>query len=467
MEFPPALPEDGLPAGQRAWAMATIALTISLAVLDAAAVNVALPTIARDLRATPMAAIWVVNAFQLAVMVSLLPLASLGDSLGYARVYRAGLAIFTAGALASFACAFTGSLALLTVARVAQGFGAAGIMSVNTALVRVIHPRDRLGRGLGMNALIVAISSAAGPTVAAGVLAIASWPFLFAIDIPFGIAALVIARRTLPDSAGTGHRFDMPSALLNALAFGLLITAISGFAHGLGARLAGLELLGAAITLALLVERQRAKTAPLFPIDLLRRADFALAVGTSVGAFGAQTLALVSLPFFLQGPLGRNQVETGLLMSAWPASLALVAPISGRLADRYPPGILCGIGLGAMLAGLLALAQLPAQPTGLDIVWRMGICGIGFGLFQSPNNRAMLAAAPAGRSGGASGMLSTARLTGQTVGAALVALVFALGGTDAARVTLLLAASFSATGAVVSSVRLARPGRRAAQQEAD
>src|SRR5215471_184963 len=164
---------DGLPLPQRYWAILTIALGIVMAVVDGAIANVALPTIARDLNASPSFSIWIVNGYQLAVTISLLPLSSLGEIIGYRRVYLAGLLLFT---LASLFCALAHTLTLLTVARIVQGFGAAGIMSVNAALVRFTYPRDQLGRGIGINAIVVAVSAAVGPTLASGILAVASWP---------------------------------------------------------------------------------------------------------------------------------------------------------------------------------------------------------------------------------------------------------------------------------------------------
>ena len=161
--------EDGLDIPQRYWAIGTIGLGLVMAVLDGAIANVALPTIARDVGATPAASIWVVNAYQLAVTVSLLPLASLGDILGYRRVYQAGLVVFT---IASLLCARSDSLTTLALARAAQGFGASGIMSVNTALIRFIYPRRQLGTAMGINALLVAVSAAVGPTVASGILSV-------------------------------------------------------------------------------------------------------------------------------------------------------------------------------------------------------------------------------------------------------------------------------------------------------
>jgi DHA2 family multidrug resistance protein-like MFS transporter len=168
-------------------------------------------------------------------------------------------------------------------------------------------------------------------------------------------------------------------------------------------------------------------------------------------------MAYVSLPFFMQHSLGRSAVETGLLMTPWPLMTAVAAPIAGRLADRHSAGLLGGIGLVVFATGIILLALLPSDPTSANIAWRMAVCGGGFGLFQSPNNRAIINAAPRERSGGASGMLGTARLLGQTVGAALVALIFGLSGDVATIVALAVAAGIALVAATVSCLRLVEP----------
>ncbi|MCX4156188.1 MULTISPECIES: MFS transporter [Paraburkholderia] len=443
--------EQGLPIPQRYWAMLVIALALTLAVLDSAIANVALPTIARNLHASAAGSIWVVNAYQLAITISLLPLASLGDRIGYRRIYLAGLILFT---VASFGCALSTSLPTLALARVVQGFGAAGVMSVNTALVRMIYPPSQLGRGVAINAMVVAISSAVGPTVASGVLAIAPWPWLFAINVPIGIAAIIGGFKALPMNPGHESPYDYLSAVMNAFVFGLLIFAIDGLGHGEHIRWVVIEALVAVVIGYFFVRRQLTQPAPLLPIDLLRIPVFALSIGTSVCSFCAQMLAFVSLPFLLQDTLGLSQVETGLLMTPWPAVIIIAAPIAGVLSDKISSGWLGGVGLVTMTVGLLLLATLGAHPEPMQIAWRMALCGAGFGIFQSPNNRTMLSAAPRERSGGASGMLGTARLTGQTLGAALVALIFGIAPQNGPTITLYVAACFSAVAAVVSMMRV-------------
>ncbi|KAA6051019.1 MULTISPECIES: MFS transporter [Pantoea] len=451
--MPSIAPQDGLPLPQRYGAIITIALGIMMAVLDGAIANVALPTIARDLSASPAESIWIVNAYQIAIVISLLSLSFLGDMLGYRRIYQAGLVLFIA---TSLFCALSSTLTTLTVARVLQGFGGAALMSVNTALIRIIYPQRFLGRGMAINSLIVAVSSAAGPTIAAAILAVASWQWLFLINIPFGLAALWLALRFLPDNPQKARqqKFDIPSAVMNALFFGLLITALSGFSQGQPASLIVAELAALLVTGIIFVRRQLTLPVPLLPVDLLRLPLFSLSIGTSVCSFCAQMLAMVSLPFYLQNVLGRDEVATGLLLTPWPLATMVMAPIAGRLIEKYHAGLLGGLGLALFAAGLFLLAMLPAQPADADIIWRMMLCGAGFGLFQSPNNHTIISAAPRNRSGGASGMLGTARLTGQSAGAALVALMFNLFSDSGTHASLILAGGFASAAAAISLVRL-------------
>lgn len=441
---------DGLPVPRRYWSAAAIWLAMTMSVLDGAIANVALPTIAGELRADPASSIWIVNAYQLAITATLLPLAALGDRLGYRRVYMVGLAVFTLGSLG---CALSHSLETLTAARVLQGLGAGAIMSINSALVRFTYPKAQLGRGIGLNAIVISVSAAIGPTVASAILARASWEWLFAINLPIGVVAIAMAAFALPRTEGSKRPFDVTSAVLNALTFGLLILgAERATREGLAA--GGLMLVGGAVAGVLLARRELRREAPLVPIDLLRIPIFGLSIATSIVSFTAQMMAFVALPFYFQGLLGRTAVETGLLMTPWPLAVAVSAWVAGRLADRHRVGTLGAIGLAVLAAGLAALALLRHDAGDLDIAWRMALCGLGFGFFQTPNNRAMVTSAPIARSGAAGGMLATARLLGQTAGAVGTAVVFHVAGTAGAPSALGIASGLAALAALVSLSRL-------------
>jgi DHA2 family multidrug resistance protein-like MFS transporter len=337
-------------------------------------------------------------------------------------------------------------------------------MSVNTALVRFIYPRSQLGRGIGLNAMVVAISAAVGPSVAAAILAVATWPYLFAVNLPIGLAALALGLRYRPHAPRASHMFDWQSAALSALTFGCGIAAIDSLGHGEALPVCLAEFGTAIVAGVALVYRQTHMASPLLPVDLLRIPVFALSIAISVASFCAQMLAGVSIPFYLQSRYGYSAVETGLLITPWPITVAFAAPLAGRLVERYPAGLLGGIGLALFAAGLGSLAMLSSHPSHFDVAWRMALSGLGFGLFQTPNNRTMIAAAPRERSGGASGMLGTARLLGQTTGAALVALLLGRYPTEGTQISLLVAVGFALSGAILSMLRLSEAGRRGAER---
>lgn len=462
---------DGLPQPARLRAMLVIILGLTLSVLDISIVNLALPGIARELQADASSAIWIVNAYQLAALVLLLPLAALGDRLGYRRVYLVGMAVFT---MASVGAMLATSLNGLILARALQGAGSAGIMSVNAAMVRLIYPRALLGRGVALNSLVVAGATMAGPSVAAAILSVATWPWLFALNLPLGIFTLWLGRRALPfnpaKAGGSGRPIALLDVALNIAMFTLIFIGVERLgvrmegaaattAQAGGAATGWLLLAAGLVVGAVFLRRQWPLAAPLFPVDLLRIPVFALSMGASVGAFCAQMLAFLALPFLFLEVQGRSHVEAGLLMTVWPLAIVLVAPIAGRLIGRIADGLLGGVGMAVFAAGLLLLAWQPAHAAAWDIAWRMALCGAGFALFQSPNNHTIVTTAPLHRSGAASGMLGTARLTGQTLGAVLLAGIFAVWTGHDGRgesVALMVAAASAVLSGISSSLRVVR-----------
>lgn len=422
---------DGLPQPQRNIAMAVILLGLVLCVMDSTMMNMALPQVARQWQVDPAQTLWVVNANQIASLVLLLPLAALGDRMGYRRVYLWGMVVF---GVASVGALLAPSLHWLIVARALQGLGAAGVLSVNASLVRLIYPRAQLGQGMALNSLTVALAFVAGPAVAAAVISLGDWRWLFALHLPMALMVSWLGMRALPRPVQSPAQAQQPplswlDAVLNMVMFAALFLGVDRLSHWQPDS----SLWPAALWLALGVSvgawylrRQRQLVQPMFPLDLLRIPVFALSMCASIAAFCAQTMAFLALPFLLMEARGMPAGKAGLLISAWPLALAVAAPWVGRLIGRRSAAQLGAVGMALFAAGLWSLAALPEHAPPWDVVWRMALCGVGFAWFQSPNNFTIVTSAPFHRSGAASGMLGTARHVGQGLGAVLLAAAFML-----------------------------------------
>lgn len=444
----PSPTRAGLPAPRRQLAIMLLLVTLVLVVLDGAIANLALPSIARAFDAAPAEAVRVVSAYQLAVLLALLPCGALGERIGPRPVYLAGVALFTA---ASAGCALSASLGMLTVARFIQGLGGGAIMALAMMNLRHAVPPRMVGTIIGINAMVIAAASAAGPGLAGAILAIAPWPWLFALNVPIGL--IVIGFGTvLAAVPGVERRIGGLAVAVNTLMFVLFFLGAESVVAAPPAALAMIA--GAALCLALLLRIERGRAAPLVPTDLFADRAFRLAVMASVACFTGQMLGLVALPFLLQQGLGMPAARAGLYMMPWAAAVALIAPLAGRLADRCPTAWLCAAGAGGLGLGLAGAALLPAGPHAATLVACTVVAGLGFGLFQTPNNRVLLLSAPKARSGAAGAMQGTARLTGQTCGTILMGLFFtALPAATAPRAALCLAALCAALAAIVSLAR--------------
>ncbi len=370
-------PPDGLPAPRRYWAAATVMTGISLSVLDTTIANVALPTIAVDLHASPAEAVWVVNAYNLAVVMTLLPLSALAERIGFRRMFTFGLMLFT---LASLGCALAGTLWQLTAARVFQGVGAATLMCMFGGLVRNIYPLKMLGRGISINATTVAVMSVLGPTIGSAILSVAPWPWIFAVNLPICVLAM-FGLRHLPEVPRNDVKLDWVSALLCMATLGVFISGVDMMGQDL---LRGIGLVAIASVAGLvLVRRVSKQPAPLVPVDLLRIRPLAFAVGASACTFAAQMASYVSLPFYFQQVLGRPYLEVGMLMGAWPVGTAIIAPLAGRLSDRYSAATLSGVGAATMVAGMAVAGA--AAVLGVQLAHRGGHVRGGGGLRLFPD----------------------------------------------------------------------------------
>ncbi|TCP32681.1 MFS transporter [Sphingomonas sp. BK235] len=453
---------DGLPAPRRYAAVAALCFGTALVIIDGGVANVALPTIARDLGVDSSSVVAIVTVYQLMLVMLLLPFAGLGERIGLKRMYQLGQMIFT---VATLLCFFAKSLPFLLVVRAAQAIGAAGALSVASALIRQTYPSAQLGRGLGINSVVVSSSAAAAPTIGGLVLAVAPWPWVFASAIPFALASLLFGR-ALPDPAPRERRFDVLGAVMCAAMFGLVIGGAESAVHGDSPVVsAAIVLLGGAIGV-IYVRRERGAVDPILPVDLLARPVIALSTIGGFTAFVASMTLLLSTPFRLTHEYGFTAAEVGAAIAPWPLTNMIVAPLTGWLSDRVPAGLLGGIGMAISIVALVLIALMPADPGYVDVAWRMALCGSGFGTFLPPNARLIIGSAPRGRVAAAGGLVSTVRLVGQTTGATLVAALLAM-GVGAGAVPPLVSAGLALVAGVCSLARLRPSVREAGSGEAE
>ena len=442
--------------------VAGLSFGTALVVLDGGIANVALPTIARDLHVDSSAAVLVVTVYQLVLVMTLLPLSAIGDRIGLRRVYQYGLMLFAAASLLAF---FTHSLPFLLVVRVLQALGAGAALSVTSAMLRQLYAPQHLGRGLGLNSIVVSSAAALAPTAGGLILSFASWPWLFAAASPLALLSLAFGR-FLPSPPARTEPFDFTGALLSAATFGLIIGGLESGVHG------GSPVVSAAVTAigvgfaVVLVRNQRRTPRPVLPVDLLARPAIALSALGGFLVFTASMTLLVSLPFRLEHDFGFTPQQVGTMIAPWPLTTLFVAPAAGALSDKYPAGLLGGIGMAIGVTALLLLAALPAHPGYFDIAWRMSLCGAGFGLFMSPNARLIIGSTPRERAASAGGLVSTLRLCGQTIGATLVAALLA-SGHGSGSTPALVAAGLAVIAGLCSVARLRPEIRGASSAQAD
>ncbi|MET0310198.1 MAG: MFS transporter [Sphingomonas sp.] len=440
---------EGLPLPRRIYAIAAISFGTALVVIDGAIATVALPTIARDLKVDSSAAVAVVTVYQLVLVMLLLPFSGLGDRIGLKRLYQGGQVVFT---IATILCFFAQSLPFLLIVRAAQAAGAAAALSVSSALIRQVYPPKHLGRGLGLNSVVVSSAAALAPTLGGLVLGIGPWPWVFASAVPFAVVSLALGR-SLPDTPRSTAPFDVLGALLCAAMFGLVIGGLESGVHGDSPVVSAAVVAAGAFIGLLFVRRERHEAKPILPVDLLGRPVLALSTIGAFAAFIATMTLLLSLPFRLQHTYGFAPSEVGAVIAPWPLTTMFVAPLAGSLSDRYPAGALGGIGMVIAVTGLVLLAFLPVHPSWIDIAWRMSLTGAGFGMFLSPNARLIIGSAPIDRAAAAGGLISTTRMVGQTAGATLVAALLAL-GIGSGSVPPLVAAGLALIAGICSLARL-------------
>lgn len=427
------------------WAvLVTLAIGIFMATLDSSIVNISLPTIARFFQEPLNGAVeWVIIAYLVVIAGVLLTIGRLADMLGRRLLWVSGLIIFTLG---SALCGASPSLLVLIIARAFQGLGGALVMSVSPAILTAAFPAEERGRALGMNAVFVALGTSVGPTLGGLITANFSWRWIFYVNVPLGVVGVVASLLVLRSSqARTRGRFDPAGALLLATGLVALTLGLSfGQEWGWTSPLLISTLVVCVCAFVLLVIVEQRVTDPIIDFQLLRNRVFVSANISLIMSFLALFAVSFMLPFYLEELRRFSVIESGLLLTPLPLAIALIAPMSGALADKIGSRWLAASGLAIACVGLILISQLNAQSSIFDIIWRLLVTGVGQAIFQSPNNSALMGAAPRNRQGVASGFLATGRVVGQSISVALAGAIFtSLGGS--------LAGALLAQGKVLSA----------------
>jgi len=413
----------GLPRRRRIVAIIAISGGAAMLQIDALIPSVTLPTIARALHVEPSSTVLVITAYQLVLAMTLLPLAALGDRIGHRRLYCAGLVLHL---LATALYVFVDNLPLLIGVRVLQALGSASAMSVSIAMLRGIYPLRRLGAGLALNTIANASGTSLAPVIGGLILSVADWHWVFAAVAPLSVIALSLSR-ALPDPEPRPHPFDLLGALLCAATFGLVIGGLEDAIQNHHLPLSVCVIALGAVMGWIFIKHERHAPQPVLPVDLLTRPAIALSMISCFSAVLGSITLIIFMPFRLQQGYGFTPGEIGGMMSSYAVASLMCAPVAGYLSDRIPVALLSTIGMVIASIGLLLVAFLPNPPGHFDIVWRIWLCGAGFGIFFSPNARLILASAPRARAAAAGSIFTTTRMLGQATGATLVAALLAMG----------------------------------------
>ncbi len=441
-----------------------IGLGTFMSALDGSVVNIILPVVRQDFGAPVAAVEWVITVYLLVVSGLLLSVGRLGDLRGHRSVYTTGFAVFLLG---SALCGLAPSVGFLIGARGAQALGAAMLFANSPAILTKSFPAEMRGRALGLQATMTYLGLTIGPSMGGWLTTALGWRSVFYINLPVGLLALAMALRFVPRDEGSGaaEAFDLRGAVtFTAGLVALLLALNQGHAWGWTAP-ATLALLAASVVLLIaFVSLERRVAAPMVDLSLFRRRTFSAAAASALLNYVCVYTLLFLMPFYLLQARGMSPAQAGLLLTAQPLLMAAVAPISGTLSDRIGTRIPSVLGMGLFAVGLLLLSRLALDTTYLAVAGMLAVAGLGIGIFVSPNNSALMGAAPTHRQGIAAGLLALARNVGMVIGVGLAGAVYTTvlgpGGAgeasaivEAMRVTYLLATGLAVAGMGVAALR--------------
>lgn len=409
---------------QKWYILLAVSMGTFLATIDGSIVNISLPTLVTSLNTDFATVQWVALAYLLTVTILMLGIGRLADIYGKKSIYTSGFMVFTLG---SVLCGFAPSIHWLIGLRILQALGAAMIMALGMAIVTEAFPPTERGRALGISGTVVSVGIAVGPTLGGLIVQSLSWHWIFFVNLPVGLIGIWLVIRHVPafKPAG-GQRFDYGGALTLCISLlSLLVGLTFGQQRGFTDRIVLLLVGNWVLFLAVFIFIELRVEQPMLDLRLFRSSLFSVSLATGFIIFICLSGTLLLMPFYAENVLGYTPQQTGLLMAIVPVALGIIAPISGSLSDRYGSRPITVAGLGVLVVGFLAVSSLDAQTTTLGYILRFIPVGLGMGMFQSPNNSAIMGAAPRDRLGVASGMLAMTRTLGQTTGIALLGALWA------------------------------------------
>ncbi|MBD2293760.1 MFS transporter [Anabaena sphaerica FACHB-251] len=406
------------------WATLGISIGVFIFALDVYIVNLALPIMVESLHTSFATIQWVVLSYLLAIAIFVLSAAKLGDMWSKKRLYITGLIVFT---LSSLLCGLAPNVGFLIAFRALQGLGAAFISGLGTAMIVEVFPAEERGLGLGIRAGVFGLGIMLGPTIGGLLITLGDWPLIFLINVPIGIIACLIVAYLVPSSAVdiTKQSFDIIGTLILTITltcFTLGITSLQS--EGFGSSTALILLIVSMLSLAGFLVAEAHLLQPMLDLKIFKSLEFSLGLALRFSGNFVMAGVIFILPFFLKLVKQYPTEEAGLLLAVPPIIIVLTAPIAGILSDRYGSRIISLIGLLLMAIGCLVVSTFDTELSVVSYIIGIVPYGLGVGMFQSPNNSAIMGAAPKESLGIASGLLSLSRILGQTAGVPLVGAVF-------------------------------------------
>lgn len=400
-------------------AMVVVLICVFMAMLDSSIVNVALPSIGQALHGSFVVLQWIMLSYLVATSALVLAMGRLGDVIGKRGLYVAGIAIFTLG---SAICAIPWTAAWLLAGRAIQGIGSAIVLALGPALVTdLVAPLQR-GKAFGLMGATVSLGLILGPGLGGILVSSLGWNWIFAINVPIGVFAVVRGLRDIPAARPAAKEsFDIVGAVALGVGIASLVIAITGGERsGMSAAgVAALWVVSACSFLVLAVAELKV-AAPLLDLRMFGSALFSTNLAAAVLSSIALGGTLVLMPFYLQNVLALNVRSAGLLLGVIPLALTVVAPIAGGLSDRFGARNLTLGGLALTVLGFYAISTLSQHTTKLAFALKFLVLAVGVGLFQTPNSTTIMSSVRSARTGVGAALLSVARLLGQTVGVAMV-----------------------------------------------